>query len=169
MDEAAAMKRLERAADLGDELADRARPLRRRERRQPGWRGPVAKLAGEERAAVGAVEIEDAHQVRMLDRRQHGELPAQPLARILVATEEIRVQDLERDLASVTQIGGGEEGRVGARAEWAVEPPATAERLGRCQLRLHPLKLRAHSPFVKAGSGGIARTRRRSSVMSSMA
>ena len=77
------MQRLERAGDLGQELTQRAGPLGRRQPRQPGWRRRVAQLAGEERAAVGAIEVEDADQVRMLDGGQHRELPAQPLPRVV--------------------------------------------------------------------------------------
>ena len=101
----------------------------------------------------------------MLDRGQHRELPAQPLARVV---DERGVQHLERDDAPLPHIGRREQRGVGAGAEVPVEPPAAVQHLGRCQLRLHPLRLRAQSWLVKSTDGGMATTSRRSSVMSSI-
>ena len=169
VDEAAAVQRLERAGRPrpgAGRAPARARPAA----------APSTALARRRRSSSQVKKAAGRRRCRDRRRAPGADARSRPARRTPSAAASRAPRRRERPCSTLSATGRPSRRSVAAQSVASAPAPSgrsSRQRppsdLGRCQLRLHPLKLRAQPPLVKAGSGGMARTSRRSSVMSSMA
>ena len=126
------MQGVERPADLPRESDGLARVEGALVRDARGERLPVGHVHGQELAPVDLAGVDDADQMRMLDRGRRSRLVQEALA-VLVVGRELGLDDLQRDVVDGSLAARPVDGAHRPLAEQALDP-VDAEDVARLQL-----------------------------------